>query len=137
MIDGIIHHVSINVVDLDRAIGFYKLLGLNECYRYTAPDGSVIIVHLISDNFILELFTYPNAPLAKSIPNDTAHENIIGIEHFSMSVDDIETAYLSLQKHSLCTVTEGRTGISFFFIADPDGNRIEIVKDSRNLKSAV
>lgn len=125
------HHVSMNVTDLDKSIRFYKMFGFAERYRYA--DDSVTIVHLLSQSLLVELFHYSNAPPTKSISNDIEHCDIIGIEHFSLQVDDIQEAFKELKQFSVCNVSKGRTGIDYFFIVDPDGNRIEIVKDTRLL----
>ena len=126
------HHVSINVTDIDNSTKFYKILGFVEVYRYA--DDSVTIVHLLNQNFLIELFRYSNAPQTKSIPNDVEHSDIIGIDHFSLQVDDIHEAFEELKNYSDCSnVSRGRTEIDYFFIADPDNNRIEIVKDTRRL----
>ncbi|MGN1008946.1 MAG: VOC family protein, partial [Butyricicoccus sp.] len=40
-------HNNFNVRDLDRSLTFYQeALGLTECRRINAPDGSFIIVYL-------------------------------------------------------------------------------------------
>ena len=119
------------MTDLDKSIRFYKILGFAEKYRYA--DDSVTIVHLLNQSLLIELFRYSNAPLTKSISNDVEHGNIIGIEHFALQVDDIQEAFKELKKFSVCNVSKGRTGIDYFFIVDPDNNRIEIVKDTRLL----
>jgi glyoxylase I family protein len=127
------HHVSVNVTDLDKSIRFYKILGFEERHRYA--DDSVIIVHLLSKTLLIELFNYSNAKPTRSKFSDVEHKDIIGIEHFSLQVDDIQEAFKELEPFSVCEISKGRTGIDYFFIVDPDGNRIEIVKDIRQLLS--
>ena len=126
------HHVSLNVTGLEKSIRFYERLGFAEKHRYA--DDSVIIVHLLGQNLLVELFHYSNAFSTKSIPSDIQHCDIIGIEHFSLQVDDIHEAFEELKQFSICNVSKGRTGIDYFFITDPDGNRIEIVRDTRMLR---
>jgi len=127
------HHISLNVIDLITSITFYEKLGFEEKHRY--KDGSVTIVHLLGNGLIVELFRYSNSPTEKTISCTLGHEDIIGIEHFSFHVDDIEKAYQNLSEYSTCTISKGRTGIDYFFISDPEGNRIEIVSDQRKLGS--
>ena len=53
-----------------------------------------------------------------------------------MQVEDIDNAFEELSKQNvniLTPITAGRTGINYFFISDPDGNKIEIVEDKRVL----
>ena len=135
MPDFKIHHISINVSDLIESYDFYLSLGFTEYYRYCSPDESLRIIHLLKEGFILELFYYLGAPACKAAPCEIEHSEFIGVEHFSFLTDNIEEAYQVLNKHINCNngIQAGRTGIRFFFINDPDGNRIEIVEDKRNL----
>jgi len=130
-----IHHVSINVCDLLKSQSFYQFLGFIDCYNYCSDDGGVKIVHLIKNNFIIELFSYSCAPTNKTISCNVEHSDIIGIDHFSLQTDNIEKAYILLKKYMQYDngIQVGRTGIRFFFIIDPDGNRIEVVEDKRLL----
>jgi glyoxylase I family protein len=133
------HHVSINVCDLIKSQKFYHLLGFVECHNYCSEDRDVKIIHLLKDDFIIELFSYAFVNITKTVSNDLKHREFIGIDHFSLQTDDIETAYSMLSEYVIDDkgIQYGRTGIRFFFIGDPDGNRIEIVEDKRDLKTQV
>ena len=49
-------HENYNVADLDRSLDFYgKALGLKECRRKTAKDGSFVIVYLKHEESDFEL----------------------------------------------------------------------------------
>lgn len=135
MLDFKIHHISINVSNLASSLNFYYSLGFVECHKYCSADDSIKIIHLSKDKFILELFHYSVAPTTKTIPNNIEHNAFVGIEHFSLHTTNIENAYKALNKYIMPDngIQLGRTGIRFFFINDPDGNRIEIVEDNRNL----
>lgn len=126
------HHVSINTLSLDASINFYRVLGFVECYRY--HDNEVTIVHLLGQGGFVELFCYVNPTMSRSCASDVAHSNRLGFDHFSMQVDDIYVAHNELREYRASEVALGRTGIRYFFILDPDGNRIEIVSDDRELK---
>ena len=39
-------HVMVRVLDLDKSIAFYNLLGLNEIRRYTSETGRFTLVYL-------------------------------------------------------------------------------------------
>ncbi len=124
------HHVSINTLSLEAALGFYKLLGFVESHRYS--DDAVTIVHLSGGGGLIEVFCYADSTLSPSQECDVPHSKKIGIEHFSLHVDDIHAAHDDLKEFAVCEVSAGRTGIDYFFISDPDGNRIEIVRDVRS-----
>jgi catechol 2,3-dioxygenase-like lactoylglutathione lyase family enzyme len=125
------HHVSIKTLSLQAAIDFYKLLGFAEIYRYS--DAALAIVHLLGSGGLVELFCYSDSTSFRTPANDVPHSNRIGLDHFSMQVDDIGAAYNELKSFAISEVRAGRTNIDYFFISDPDGNRIEIVRDARGL----
>lgn len=127
------HHVSINTLSLDSAVCFYRHLGFSECYRYS--DDSVTIVHLLGGGGIVELFLYSNPPSSRSPTHDAPHSQRVGLDHFSLQVDDVNKAYAELRQFAVCEVKAGRTGIDYFFVKDPDGTLIEIVKDVRTFRT--
>lgn len=112
-----IHHVSINVTDVDRAEAFYVgVLGLTVLPR---PDfafdgrwldaGNGRQVHLIQ---------------SERIPNDVG-------QHFAFRANDLDRLVQHLAEHEITVagpkpVGEGRQA----FFHDPDGNRLEIYQDS-------
>ncbi len=133
MTSFLVHHVSLVVNNIDDALRFYSILGFSDKYIYRDADGKVEIHHLKNTNFIIELFKYKIGSESIGITNN---ETKIGIEHFSMQVEDIDNAFEELSKQNvniLTPITAGRTGINYFFISDPDGNKIEIVEDKRVL----
>ncbi len=122
------HHVSLQVLDLDKSISFYHLIGFNEAFRY--EDEELIIVHLLNQDFIIELF-YNKHECDELRLGCSANNRI---KHFSFKVVNIEETYdelVSLSVNVLCKVKFGRTKIKYFFIMDPDENKIEIVQDNR------
>ena len=123
------HHVSINTVSLDASVAFYKVLGFHECHRYS--DKAVTIVHLLGLGGIVELFCYADSTLLPFDSGGVPHQKRIGLDHFALQVADIHAAYEHLREFRISEVAVGLTGIHYFFISDPDGNRIEIVKDAR------
>jgi len=109
-----LHHVSINVTDVERAVTFYaEVLGLVPLPRpdfgfdgaWLAVDGGRQ-VHLIQAD----------------VPADLG-------QHVAFEVDDIEVAVTSLREHGVDVhgpVPVGDTSARQAFLADPDGNRLEL-----------
>ena len=130
-----VHHVSLVVNSIDNSLKFYSILGFSDKYRFCNQEGTIEIHHLQNTAFIIELFKYKGIGGYSDIP-DKESEHKIGIEHFSLQVDDIQKAYEDLINQNvkiLTPITKGRTGIIYFFISDPDGNKMEIVEDKRIL----
>lgn len=134
------HHCTLSVRDTEKSAGFYAIFGFKLAFRWTAEDASLVITHLTRDDgFILELFEYGSnrglAPDRPQVGNDLERP---GVKHIAFNVADLPVAAAELQKMDCGEMTEiqlGRTGIEYFFIADPDGNWVEVVQDDRSLDS--
>lgn len=124
-----INHVGIPTADRAASIGFYRdLLGLeviphqiegNTLVWTRALDGSM--VHLIEP-------ADPDAPL------DLAD----GRYHVALQVDDFDAALETVTRAGLELTSgpgERRNGQRYFFVQDPDGNRIEIASAGYNKES--
>ena len=126
MITGI-GHIAITCQDIDRSLDFYtRILGLPEAFRMHNDDGTLWMVYLKtgSDDFI-ELFTGGGDP--PDIP-----PNASGFKHLCLWVDDIETTLHDLKTRGLdvdpAGIRTGRSKCRQYFIADPDGVRIELMQ---------
>jgi len=109
-----IHHVSILVTDMARSVDFYsRVLGLKEVKRPTNFTVSVRWFELGASQIHL-------------IPSAAA--DTISPRHFALHVDDCNAAREYLREHAVdVRETEPIAGADRFFIADPDGNNIEII----------
>jgi len=136
MITGI-SHFAITCKEIDKSIDFYtRILGLSEAFRMNNDDGSLWMVYLKtgSDDFI-ELFTNGGDQL--EIP-----KNASGYKHLCLWVDDLDATLLDLKARGLDVDPKGakigRSKCKQFFIADPDGVRIELMQlmpDSRQAEA--
>jgi glyoxylase I family protein len=133
------HHWTLSVSNADASAAFYALFGFRTALQWTAADSSLTISHLARDDgFILELFEYTAnrelEPASLDIGNDLAER---GVKHMAFSVPDLAQAARAFKSYGPATeIRRGRTGISYFFVADPDGNWVEIVQDDRTLDTS-
>lgn len=127
-----VDHYAISVADADRSIAFYSKLEFALVKAWRAEDGSVRIVHMKNDNFILEMFCYPDGEklpdFVKTLGTDL---KVKGAKHLGLWVEDLEAAACHLQKvgviDSKPEISQGRLGRPYFFIKDPDGIFVEII----------
>jgi len=131
------HHVALSVSDLEKSVAFYALLGFKLVFRWQAEDASLAIVHLKQGEALLELFCFSNNVTAPESSKQLATDlPRIGIKHFGVRVADIQLAKEHMTSLGLADdieIVKGRTGIEYFFLADPDGILVEVVQDNRNL----
>lgn len=132
------HHIALSVTDLDKSIEFYSTLRFKTVLEWEADDKSLKIAHLKGDGGFLELFCYKSPQEApESIHSVATDLPVVGTKHFGLRVKSLEEAKKYLVRKDLMKddvqITQGRTGIQYFFIEDPDGILVEIVQDDREL----
>jgi len=131
------HHVAISVRDLDKTVAFYARLGFAPVLRWGAEDGSLTITHLRLGWFLLEVFAYAASAGAPATAPAAGNDlEVVGVKHLALAVDDVVTTRARLVAEGLtCTeVVEGRTGLVYCFVRDPDGYWVEVVEDRRHLR---
>lgn len=126
MITGI-GHVAFRITDLDRALNFYcGILGFREAFRLDRDgEPSPWIVYLqIAPGHFIELF-----PGAETVGPQPGRDG--GYNHFCLLVDDIGATLRQLAERGLPIEGEPTKGLDNnyqYWIADPDGNRIELMQ---------
>ncbi len=119
-------HVAFRVADLDHSIRWYgAAFGAREAFRASHDDGSPQLVYLeFAPGQFVELF--PNGKNPIQVPPDP-----IGYGHTCLLVDDLAATLAHLEGLGVTPTApprQGRAGQSLAFIADPDGNRIELME---------
>lgn len=126
MITGL-GHVAFRITDLDRALDFYcSKLGFEEAFRLDREgQPSPWIVYLqIGPNQFLELFPGGQGQVA---PRSQA----AGYNHFCLVVDSLESTLSELKRKGVEIDGAPRQGMDTnwqYWIADPDGNAIELMQ---------
>jgi len=125
-------HVAFRVNDLQRSLDFYSKLGFPEFLRLTQTDGKPWIAYLrVTNELYLELF--PGGDGGKA----TGPEHT-GVHHLCLTTDDIEATAAHLAGVGIALTSplnptrRGVDGNRGMWIADPDGNRIEIMEMAPN-----
>ena len=119
-----IHHIAIICSDYKISKKFYtEILGLNiirEVYREERKSYKLDLA--IGDDYVIELFSFPNPPKRPSRPESC------GLRHLAFAVENVEQKRAELlQKGIDCEEIrlDEFTDKKFFFIADPDDLPLE------------
>ena len=119
-----IHHIAIICSDYQVSRNFYtEILGLNiirEVYREERQSYKLDLA--IADDYVIELFFFPNPPKRPSRPESC------GLRHLAFAVENVEEKRTELlQKGIDCEEIriDEFTEKKFFFIADPDDLPLE------------
>ena len=119
-----IHHIAIICSHYEVSKRFYtEILGLNiirEIYREERQSYKLDLA--IGDDYVIELFSFPNPPKRPSRPESC------GLRHLAFSVENVEAKRTELlQKGLNCEEIriDEFTNKKFFFIADPDDLPLE------------
>ena len=119
-----IHHIAIICSHYEVSKRFYtEILGLNiirEIYREERQSYKLDLA--IGDDYVIELFSFPNPPKRPSRPESC------GLRHLAFSVENVEVKREELlQKGIDCEEIriDEFTDKKFFFIADPDDLPLE------------
>lgn len=127
-----IDHYAISVSNSEKSRKFYEKLGFRVVKDYQADDGSVRILQMEKDGFLLEMFCYPDSdPTPDFVETLNKDLHVNGAKHMALAVEDPKKAAEYLLKEGLIrempVINEGRLGRPYFFIKDPDGIFVEII----------
>ena len=120
-----VHHIAIICSDYQRSLDFYtKTLGLRViAEHYRAARDSYKTDLALGDDYVVELFSFPNPPAR------TTNPEAAGLRHLAFATGDLDSAVSELDQagipHEPLRVDEF-TGKQFFFLRDPDDLPVEI-----------
>lgn len=120
-VTGYFDHCNINVTNLTKSLDFYqKALGLTECGRKEAADGSFVLVYLTDAkrSFLLELTWLRDHPQAYELGENESHICF-------RVAEDYQSVHQYHQEMG-CICFEN-TEMGLYFINDPDDYWIEIL----------
>ena len=121
-------HILIVAENLERSIGFYRLLGFRHVETIQRPEDRVAVMRL--GDAKLELMCLHEGRETRRPPRRLTD---IGFRHLGFRVDDIEEAYHRLKDKirfdSPPTPMAGRAGRMTVFFSDPNGVELHFVQE--------
>lgn len=120
-----IHHVAIICSDYEVSKKFYtENLGLEILAEHYRTERQSYKLDLkLGDQYVVELFSFPNPPVRTSRPEAT------GLRHLAFAVDNLEVTIQQLNEKGVITEpirVDEYTGKRFTFFCDPDGLPLEL-----------
>lgn len=119
-------HTMIRVRDLDRALAFFRLLGLHEQRRKDAPAGRFTLVFLATERGAPEIELTHNWDQAEPYSEGR------NFGHLAYAVDDIYALCESLQAAGITINRPPRDG-HMAFVRSPDNISIELLQKGEPL----
>jgi len=123
-----IHHIAIICSDYEVSKKFYveilELKILAEHYR--AERQSYKLDLALSDQYVIEIFSFPNPPKRTSRPEAA------GLRHLAFAVRDLENVIQHLKENGVDSEPiriDQYTGKRFTFFSDPDGLPLELYEE--------
>jgi glyoxylase I family protein len=120
-----VHHIAIICSDYQKSKHFYtSILGLTivrEVYRENRHSYKLDLA--LDDQYIIELFSFPNPPARPSQPESC------GLRHLAFEVADIHQSIQEMSKKGVVFEpirVDEFTQKKFTFFADPDGLPLEL-----------
>lgn len=116
-------HTMVRVLDLDKSIAFYRLLGLEETRRHESEAGRFTLVFMAPPD-------QPDCPVELTynwdgdtgLPSDSRH-----FGHLAYEVDDIYATCEHLQKNGVVINRPPRDG-RMAFVRSPDNVSVELLQ---------
>jgi lactoylglutathione lyase len=129
----LIDHVGLSVGSLDAAAAFYgNAFGYEPEFAFELPHGIRGLMLLHPSGSRLELFEHPESAtgLQGAVPLEALATQ--GYGHFAWAAPDIRAAFEQALLAGATPVAEPgpspEPGVLFAFVADPEGNLIELLQ---------
>lgn len=122
----LVHHIAIICSDREQAVDFYvNKLGFKIRDEHLRPEKDDILLNVVKDGLVLELFIKPNAP--KRVSGKTGEAQ--GLRHLAFKCRDVAQEIARLKSLGVkCEYVrvDDFDGKKMAFFFDPDGLPLEL-----------
>lgn len=120
-----LHHIAIICKDYEKSKRFYmEVLGFKIKKEFYREDRQSFKLDLtLNEQYLIELFSFPNPPIRQTRPEAT------GLRHIAFEVDDLDKSVQILKKSNVIVESiriDEFTNKKFTFLFDPDRLPIEL-----------
>jgi catechol 2,3-dioxygenase-like lactoylglutathione lyase family enzyme len=128
--------VGIGVADAGASAKWYEdKLGFVTYRRMDLPERGLKIVFLRSGAFRLELVEKAGAVALKKLAPDVDEDQVLGLKKLAFAVGNVDAAAARLRTQGVRFVVEpfddGPMKLRSFIVADPDGNLLQFMQETR------
>jgi lactoylglutathione lyase len=125
-------HIHIYSKEPEKSANFYMLFfGGEELYRKEGVGGLRIFLSLGGQVIVIGPLPSDRTVSNSADLNENPHQHNIGLDHFGIRVKDLGAAIEELREEGVEILAEpvkGSSGISYAFVAAPDGVIIELTQ---------
>jgi lactoylglutathione lyase len=126
-------HAGLSVADLEASAAFYRrALGFEREVEFELPGGIRGLMLKLPTGGRLELFEHPASEGGLTPESPLAALGTRGYGHFAVGTPDIDAVYArALEAGGVEKVSprpSPEPGVRFAFLADPEGNLVELVE---------
>jgi len=125
-------HIHIYSNEPEEATKFYvRFFGSEQLYKKAGAGGIRVFLSLGGQIIVIGPFPSDRAAVSADDSNENPHQHQIGLDHFGIRVKDLAAAVQELREQHVQILAEpvsGSSGISYAFIAAPDGVIIELTQ---------
>jgi catechol 2,3-dioxygenase-like lactoylglutathione lyase family enzyme len=128
-------HVGLSVADLDACATFYsRAFGFEPEFPFELPGGIRGLMMLNADGVRVELFERPGSAEGIRAGHPIEALSTRGYGHFALTAVDIDPLFAAAvtagAREIVAPSPSPEPGVRFAFLADPEGNLIELVQRS-------
>ena len=128
-----VDHVGLSVADLDACAAFYeRAFAFKPEFPFELPGGIRGLMMRNADGLRVELFEHPGSATGIHVEHPLEALATRGYGHFALAAADIdapfEAALVAGARAIVRPSPSPEPGVRFAFLADPEGNLIELVE---------